>query len=83
MTGSTIPFAATSTQREASGDPRAALEERYPSRDNYLEQVRRAAQALVNTGYLLTEDLDRIVQGAGLRYDHVQSNGNVVQAADD
>ena len=83
MTGSTIPFAATSTQREVSGDPRAALEERYPSRDYYLEQVRRAAQALVNTGYLLTEDLDRIVQGAGLRYDHVQSTVNVVQAADD
>src|SRR5215469_1930393 len=35
--------------------------DRYPSRDVYLEQVRKAAQHLVKDRYLLTEDLERLV----------------------
>jgi hypothetical protein len=39
LTGSTVPFAATKEEREARGDPRPSIAERYASRDVYLEQV--------------------------------------------
>jgi hypothetical protein len=45
--GSLIPFARTSGEREASGDPRPSLEERYGGRDAYVAPVRAAAAALV------------------------------------
>ena len=48
MIGSTIPFASTRADREASGDPRPSIEERYPTRDDYLETVRGESSELVD-----------------------------------
>ena len=56
--GATLPFAKTRAEREEAGDPRASIEERYRSRDDYLARVRNAAEALVGDGYLLEEDID-------------------------
>jgi hypothetical protein len=56
--GSTLPFARTRAEREAAGDPRPAIAERYASRADYLDRVRAAARALVATGHLLEEDVD-------------------------
>ena len=39
-----------------AGDPRLSLEERYKTRERYLEAVRGAAAELVNEGFLLPED---------------------------
>ena len=83
MMGSTIPFAATKTQREASGDPRASIEERYASRDEYLNKVRTAAQGLASAGYLLEEDLETVLENAAKRYDFLQVGAAEVQLADD
>jgi hypothetical protein len=69
LTGSTIPFPATKAEREASGDPRLSIEERYGSKDDYLGLVRQAAQALIDVGYLLAEDLELVVGQASERYD--------------
>ena len=41
--GSFIAFARTKTEREAAGDPRPSLEERYGSREAYVAEVRAAA----------------------------------------
>ena len=82
-TGSTIPFAATQAQREADGDPRPSLEERYATREDYLEQVAAAALALVAQGYLLEEDLDTVAADAGRQYDLVQPRAREPQTADD
>jgi hypothetical protein len=41
--GSLIPFARTRTERDAAGDPRPSLEERYGSRENYIARVEAAA----------------------------------------
>ena len=41
--GATIPFARTRAERQASGDPRPSIEERYASRADYLERVRTEA----------------------------------------
>jgi hypothetical protein len=69
LAGWTLPFPATRADREATGDPRLAIAERYLSREDYVQQVRVAAQALVDKGYLLAEDIARVEEGAGQRYD--------------
>ena len=82
-TGSTIPFAATRAQREADGDPRPSLEERYATREGYLEQAAAAAKALVSQDYLLEEDRDIVAADAGRQYDLVQARAREPQTADD
>src|SRR5262249_46172696 len=47
LLGSTMPFPATQVGREASGDPRPSIEERYASKEDYLRRVQQAAEALV------------------------------------
>jgi hypothetical protein len=68
--GATIPFARTRREREASGDPRLSIEERYRSRDDYLERVGQAAAALAVAGYLLQEDIELTVALAARAWDH-------------
>ncbi|MFQ6026443.1 MAG: alpha/beta hydrolase domain-containing protein [Dehalococcoidia bacterium] len=82
LLGSTIPFPATREDREASGDPRLSIEERYTSKDVYLEQIRQAAQGLIDQNYLLVEDLDRILSQASAHYDELRSRVRQPQAAD-
>jgi hypothetical protein len=69
--GATLPFPATREARQATGDPRRAIAERYTSKADYLEQVRRAAQDLVQARYLLAEDVDEIISQAAQHYDLV------------
>jgi len=69
LPGSTIPFAPTKAERDASGDPRLSIEERYASREAFLEQVRGAARELVREGYMLEEDVDLVVERSARRYD--------------
>ena len=69
LKGSTIPFPATRKDREAAGDPRRSIEERYASRDDYAAQVKQAGQALVSQGYALTEDLDTFEEQGRELYD--------------
>jgi hypothetical protein len=68
--GATIPFPKTRAEREASGDPRLSIAERYRSRDDYLERVRRAALALASERYILDEDVDVTVALAARAWDH-------------
>jgi hypothetical protein len=62
--GSLIPFARTRTERDAGGDPRPSLEERYGSRENYIARVEAAAAALVADRLLLQADADAYVKAA-------------------
>ena len=62
--GQRLPFAATLAERTAKGDPRPSLEERYPTHESYVEQVRTAAGELVESRFLLPEDRDRYVKDA-------------------
>ncbi len=63
-TGSFVPFARTRAERLACGDPRPSLEERCASHADYVEAVRRAAEARVAEGLLLREDAERMVAAA-------------------
>ena len=64
LLGSYVPFAATKSLREATSDPRPSIEERYQGREQYLDQVREAARALVNGRYLLQQDITDVVNRA-------------------
>ncbi|MBV8054615.1 MAG: hypothetical protein JO071_05175 [Deltaproteobacteria bacterium] len=64
LLGSYFPFAATKEERLASGDLRPSLEERYPTEDDYVTQIARAAEELRNMRLILSEDVERIVNAA-------------------
>ena len=70
LAGWSVPFAKTKADRDASGDPRPSIAERYASREDYVAQTRAAAESLANEGYLLTEDVERETALAAERYDH-------------
>ena len=82
LTGSTIPFAATKEEREATGDPRRSIEERYESREEYVSLVAGAAEGMVSEGYILEEDLPGISEQAGEHYDELAARVVQPQPAD-
>ena len=67
--GTPLPFAPSRAAREASGDPRPSIAERYASRKAYLDKVREAAQKLVAARHLLAEDAEAVVERAGRCWD--------------
>ena len=46
LTGSFVPFARTRAEREANGDPRPSIEERYESQDAYVTRITDSALEL-------------------------------------
>jgi hypothetical protein len=54
--GSFIIFARTKSEREAAGDPRPSLEERYGTREAYVAKIKAAAEALIAERLLLPAD---------------------------
>jgi hypothetical protein len=67
LMGSFVPFARTKAEREASGDPRASIKERYASHAAYVGAITQAAQSLVGDGLLLQEDVVRYTAAAQAR----------------
>ena len=67
LMGSFVPFPRTKADRDASGDPRLSLEERYPSHHAYVSAVTQAAESLAATGLLLEEDVARYTAAATAR----------------
>jgi hypothetical protein len=62
--GSYIPFAKTKAEREAAGDPRPSVAERYGTRASYVAKVKAAADDLVRERLLLPDDAARYVKAA-------------------
>jgi hypothetical protein len=71
LIGSFIPFPLTAEDRKASGDSRRSIAERYPSRDEYLKQVREATEALVSRRLARREDTDAIVAESAQHWDYL------------
>jgi hypothetical protein len=69
LLGSYIPFPATADARAAAHDPRAAISERYASKQEYLDKVRAAADKLVAERYLLAEDVPAVLERADKHWD--------------
>lgn len=65
--GQFLAFARTRAEREATGDPRPSVHERYPTRANYLARLTDAALKLHHEGLLLDEDVTAILERAAAR----------------
>jgi hypothetical protein len=61
LIGHYLPLAKTAQERQARGDPRPSLQERYRSKAHYVRAIAMAAQRLVEQQLLLEEDADRYV----------------------
>jgi hypothetical protein len=70
LLGSYIPFARTRAEREATGDPRRGIEERYRSRADYLARARTAIDDLVRRKYVLEQDVETMVTRAAAQWDY-------------
>jgi hypothetical protein len=68
LLGSYVPFAPTRAARQANGDPRLSVEERYRGADDYMQRIRTAAMDLIRRRYVLAEDLDAIVERAKIHW---------------
>ncbi len=62
--GSFLPFAPTKADRDAAGDPRRSLEERYPTKDAYVTAIKTSADSLVKQRMLLPEDAKTLIAEA-------------------
>ena len=62
--GSFLPFAADAAARQAAGDPRPSLAERYPGQAAYVAAVRVAADVLAAERLLLPADAEAYVAAA-------------------
>jgi hypothetical protein len=71
MAGSFVPFARTRAERMKTGDPRLSVEERYASKQAYLDKVEAAAHDLVQARYLLERDVAPVVARASAEWDFV------------
>lgn len=63
-TGSFVPFARTRAERDAKGDPRPSIEERYATHEVYVDAVKRVCGRLVGQRLMLQADADRFVERA-------------------
>ena len=52
-------------------DARPALSARYPSKNEFLEQAKSAAKSLTEAGYLLEDDVPRVLDRAAQTWDRV------------
>jgi hypothetical protein len=64
FTGSYIPFPESAEERQATGDPRRAVLERYSGPAAYVAAIAEAAKVLVAEGLMLEEDIDTCVKAA-------------------
>jgi hypothetical protein len=71
MVGSTFYLPRTKAEREKTRDPRPSLEERYKGREDYLARYEAAARELVRSGYLLEDDLPKLLTAGAAQWDAV------------
>jgi hypothetical protein len=69
VVGSYLPFARTKAEREAAGDPRPSIEERYADRAAYLGRVAEAALVLTRERLLLPQDVPRVLERAAAHWE--------------
>jgi len=76
LVGSFDPFPLTREDRVRSGDSRRSIAERYTGRDDYMREVRRAADDLVRQRFMLASDAPAAVQHAEEIWDAIVGNRN-------
>ena len=71
-----VPFARTGAEREANGDPRLSIDERYDNRAHYLGLVAESAMELIDDGYLLGQDLPTILGNAEAQWNFLMGEND-------
>jgi hypothetical protein len=64
FSGSYIPLPESLEEREATGDPRPSIIERYGTCSSYGSAIAEAARALADARFLLDEDVERVTNAA-------------------
>ena len=62
--GTFVPLPRDREEARRTGDPRSPVSALYESKDGYLTRAWTAARELVDEGFLLEEDVGRVVRGA-------------------
>ena len=62
--GGMVPFAKTAAERQANGDTRLSLQERYGSHEGYVQAVVKATERAMNAGFLLKDDAQSLIEAA-------------------
>ncbi len=75
LIGSFDPFPLTREDRVRTGDSRRSIAERYSSREDYIRQVKRAADDLVRQRFMLAADVPAAVQRAEDMWSAIVRNG--------
>ena len=78
LSGSYLPFAKTRAARDTS-DTRRAIDERYRSKNDYLQRIRSAAMDLVNDRFLLSDDVEHTVERVPSQQDGVWPRSAAVE----
>ena len=81
LSGAWLPFCAGRKERQARGDSRKSLEELYRGRGDYLDRLRKAADALVEQRLMFAEDVELVLEQGAAMYDYVSSAGSWKPAA--
>jgi len=71
LLGAFAPFARTEAERLRAQDSRPSIAERYAGRQDYLDQVDRAARALAGERLLLADDIPEVLEYSGTLWDAV------------
>jgi hypothetical protein len=75
LLGSYIPLAPAKADRDASKDPRPSITERYATRDQYMDKITTAADALVKARFLLADDVAAVVKRAADHWEYATREG--------
>lgn len=76
--GSTFELQPTAALRITKADPRLSIEERFGSREEYVERVKKAAMILVQQRVLLEEDAQDYIASSGAAFDAAMSGPSLV-----
>jgi hypothetical protein len=71
--GSWLPFPRTLAERRRTGDPRKSIQERYPTRADYLGRYARALDQLIQERWMLPEDREPLLERGAQEWDLVMS----------
>jgi hypothetical protein len=76
LVGGFEPFPLKREDRQKSGDARISIQERYANREDYLDRVKKAADALVRERFMLEQDVRAVLQRAEDMWNVIVGAGN-------
>jgi hypothetical protein len=69
VTGNSFPFPSQMNPKAVTGELRLSISERYRDIDDFLSKLSTAADRLVAEGFLLAEDVDRVLAAGRAHYE--------------